>query len=241
MRRTFAHDEFAALIVSAGGGLPSGPGLAGERLGGLTRRTRSHFKVHCHAQTVKSMSTMMESLRHLPRMTALILAAALIAFAGQAVAAGLIEVPPGNRHATQPPIPAGAIARTRETRGNFQAKYEKIRDMIARNRQLQAKIKRAAAHYDIDPIHIVGALIGEHTYNVDALDYIQTYVVKAASYLGSGLTFAYDGEKVTQFIQRPQFALCSVYSDSYDLWSCREGVWEDTFRGQDGRRQDLAQ
>ena len=145
--------------------------------------------------------------------------------------AALVEVPTGNRNLSQPPIPAGSVSRTRSTDGSFQAKYEKIRDMIGRDRLLQAKIKSAAARYRIDPVHIVGALVGEHTYNVDALDRLQTYLVKAAAYLGSELTFAHDGEKVSKFVERPEFAGCFALTDSYDLWSCREDVWNSKFRG----------
>lgn len=143
----------------------------------------------------------------------------------------LTVAPPGNRNAVQPEIPSGAVSRTRATNGSFQGKYEKIRDLIARDASLQRKISRAAAQYGIAPIHIVGALVGEHTYNVDALDRIQTYVIKAASYLGSDLSFAYKGEKVLNFVQRPQFAPCAGLTDSYDLWSCREDIWDKQFRG----------
>ena len=123
--------------------------------------------------------------------------------------AGALEaVPPGNRNAEQPQIPAGAVTRTRATKSTFEAKYEKIRDLIARDKKLQQKIKAAAKRYGIAPIHIVGALVGEHTYNVDAFDNLQTYLVKAASYLGSDLTFQYDGEKVLDFVSRPEFAQC---------------------------------
>jgi hypothetical protein len=167
------------------------------------------------------------SLRRIAALAAILFMAGLVT----AHAAQLVVVPPGNRNATQPGIPAGAVSRTRATNGSFQAKYEKIRDMIAGNRQLQQKIKKAANRYGIAPIHIVGALVGEHTYNVDALDFIQTYVVKAASYLKSALVFAYGGEKVSRFVQRPEFASCAAFTNSYDLWSCREQVWEDTFRG----------
>ena len=55
-------------------------------------------------------------------------------------------------------------------------------------RKLRAKIKQAAAAYGIDPMHIVGAIVGEHTYNVDAYDRLQTYYVKAVSYLGNSLS-----------------------------------------------------
>ena len=43
----------------------------------------------------------------------------------------------------------------------------------------------AASAYGIDPMHIVGAIVGEHTYNVDAYDRLQTYYVKAVAYLKS--------------------------------------------------------
>lgn len=142
-----------------------------------------------------------------------------------------VVVPPGNRHEVQPEIPYGAVSRTRATNGSFQGKYEKIRNLIGGNRALQAKIKQAAQRYGIAPVHIVGALVGEHTYNVDALDHLQTYLVKAASYLKSGLNFRYDSEQVTDFVQRPEFAPCFGYTGSYDLWACRERVWNEQFRG----------
>ena len=166
------------------------------------------------------------------RLPGLLLAGFIALSPGLSSAWALTPVPPGNRHAEQPAIPYGAVSRTRATNGSFQAKYEKIRDLIARDRSLQRKIKTAAQRYDIAPVHIVGALVGEHTYNVDALDFIQTYVVKAASYFGTGLTFAYNGENVTRFVQRPQFAACETMADSYDRWDCREDVWNEQFRGQ---------
>lgn len=143
----------------------------------------------------------------------------------------ITKVPPGNRSETQPALPTGSVSRTRATNGSFEAKYEKIRDLIARDTKLKSKIKSAAQRYDIAPIHIVGALVGEHTYNVDALDRLQTYYVKAISYLNSDVRFAYDSERVTKFVERPQFAKCKASKDSYDLWSCREAVWNSKFRG----------
>ncbi|MEO0329317.1 MAG: DUF1402 family protein [Pseudomonadota bacterium] len=143
----------------------------------------------------------------------------------------ITKVPPGNRSSTQPTIPYGSVSRTRATDGNFQAKYEKIRDLIAGDKKLKGKIKKAAKQYGIAPIHIVGALVGEHTYNVDAIDRLQTYYVKAISYLNSDVKFAHGRERVTKFVARPQFAKCGTASDSYDLWACRESVWNTSFRG----------
>lgn len=152
-----------------------------------------------------------------------------VAWSSEALA--VTKVPPGNRSVKQPAIPSGSVSRTRSTNGSFQGKYEKIRNLIASDAKLQGKIKAAAGQYGIDPIHIVGALVGEHTYNVDALDRLQTYYVKAISYFNSEVKFAYGTETVTKFVKRPQFAICQSAADSYDLWSCRERIWKTQFQG----------
>ncbi|MCB1386650.1 MAG: DUF1402 family protein [Nitratireductor sp.] len=163
----------------------------------------------------------------------ILLVCGLTAFAlpAAARAQGVVAVPPGNRHAVQPEIPSGSVSRTLSGKTTFDVKYEKIRDFIASDRKLRRQIKLSAAKFGIDPIHIVGALIGEHTYNVDALDFFQTYFVKAASYLKSAIEFRYDGEKVSDFVRRPEFAPCAAFADSYQLWNCREDVWRATFAG----------
>ncbi len=150
-----------------------------------------------------------------------------LAFALPAHAA--TPVPPGNRSATQPSVPAGSVIRTQGT--SFEAKYAKIRNLLATDRKLIGKIRSAAKTFGIDPIHIVGALVGEHTYNVDAMDRLQTYYVKALSYAGQGLDFQYDGVKVADFVRQQPFSQCSNGLSSYDLWSCREAIWDITYRG----------
>lgn len=141
----------------------------------------------------------------------------------------IVVVPPGNRHAEQPAIPGASVRRTKAGKTSFDQKYEKIRDLLASDRKLMSKIKSTASAYGIDPIHIVGALVGEHTYNVDAYDRLQSYYVKAASYAGNSFRFAYDDESIADFVARPEFSQCG--GDSYKLWSCREAVWEKSFRG----------
>jgi len=140
------------------------------------------------------------------------------------------KVPAGNRSIIQPKIPSGSISRTRSTNSSFQAKYERIRDLIKTDKRLQGKIRKAAKEYDIDPIHIVGALVGEHTYNVDAVDTLQTYVVKAISYFKEDISFSHNRESVTKFVERPQFAGCDSFKESYDLWACREKIWKTKFQ-----------
>ncbi|WP_428983053.1 DUF1402 family protein [Pseudohoeflea coraliihabitans] len=161
------------------------------------------------------------------------MALGLIALGGGLLppAAAATLVPPGNRHAEQPAIPGASVRRTKQTRSTFEAKYEKIRDLLAGDARLREKIRTVAQNYKIDPMHIVGALVGEHTYNVDAYDRLQSYYVKAVAYAGERFRFEYDGEKVTDFVQRPEFSVCDDSAGSRAVWSCREEVWNSTFRG----------
>lgn len=164
------------------------------------------------------------------RFTACMLAiAAFCLTAGQTMAANV--VPPGNRSVEQPGIPGASVRRTKAGRTSFDAKYEKVRDLLANDRQLISKIKSTSRAYGIAPIHMIGAIVGEHTYNVDAYDRLQSYYVKAAAYAGNSFQFGYDGETVAEFVVRPQFADCTGKKSSYSLWSCRERVWDSEFRG----------
>ncbi|MDH6231335.1 hypothetical protein M2281_001907 [Mesorhizobium soli] len=166
------------------------------------------------------------------RMKKFILSTLVLTLAGWLQPAGATTlVPPGNRNAEQPAIPGASSRRTKASNTTFDAKYRKVYALLKNDTKLRAKIVETAAAYHIDPMHIVGAIVGEHTYNVDAYDRLQTYYIKAASYLSSGLSFSYGGENVQDFIKRPQFSGCADKTDSFDLWSCREAVWNRQFRG----------
>src|SRR5438445_5379586 len=54
---------------------------------------------------------------------------------------------------------------------------------------------------------------------------------KALSYSGLDFAFRYKGVPVQTFVQRPEFAACTQAGDSAGLWSCRDRVWVDHFRG----------
>jgi hypothetical protein len=141
-------------------------------------------------------------------------------------------VPPGNRYPDQPDVPGASANRTKANKTSYEAKYRKVYALLKNDRKLRAKIREAAAAYGINPMHIVGAIVGEHTYNVDAYDRLQTYYVKAVAYLSNRLTFSYEGEDIADFVARPEFAKCNAASGSYELWTCRESVWNASFRGQ---------
>ncbi|MBO3758315.1 DUF1402 family protein [Ciceribacter sp. L1K22] len=166
---------------------------------------------------------------------ALVTTLGLVFAAGNAMA--VTKVPAGNRNAEQPAIPGASVRRTKAGKTSFDLKYEKVRDLLATDKKLVSKIKETASRYNIDPIHMIGAIVGEHTYNVDAYDRLQSYYVKAASYAGNVFDFSYKGEKISDFVNRPEFSVCSSKTDSYALWTCRDEVWQKVFQGEsvDGR------
>jgi hypothetical protein len=160
-----------------------------------------------------------------------LLATLVLATALPALAAAVVA-PAGNRSAEQPTIDMSSIKRAGETKESFDAKYRRIYALLQRDKTLIRSIKRAAKTYGVDPVHLIGAIIGEHTYNVGGLDSAQSYYVKALAYLGTkDLAFGYKGESVTDFVARPEFDGCDSLKSSYDLWTCREDVWDAEFRG----------
>jgi len=147
-------------------------------------------------------------------------------------ASAMVAVPPGNRAKEQPAIDMSSIKRAGETKESFEGKYRRIYALLKRDKTLMRSIKRAAAAYGVDPIHLIGAIVGEHTYNVGGLDSAQSYYVKALAYLGTtDLAFGYQGETVTDFVARPQFDACDGLQSAYDIWTCREDVWDREFSG----------
>ena len=160
-----------------------------------------------------------------------ILAALVILSGSVSSVAAATLVPPGNRSVEQPGVPGASTKRTNAGNTTFDAKYRKVYALLKNDKALRGKIASTARAYDIDPLHIVGAIVGEHTYNVDAYDRLQTYYVKAIAYLSSSLTFRFEGEDVTDFVNRPQFSECQKIASSYELWACRETVWNLSFRG----------
>lgn len=152
----------------------------------------------------------------------------------KAYAQSVRVVPEGNRYRSQPKIPYASARRTSASKSSYDAKFNKVLGVLKRDRRLMSSIKRVAKRYKIDPIHIIGSIVGEHTYNYDTLDSAQSYYVKALAYAGIRFEFELDGEQVEDFVKRPQFDRCRkdhVQKSSDRRWSCYEQVWNSRFRG----------
>lgn len=159
------------------------------------------------------------------------MAAAVFALLAGGSALAVTKVAPGNKSAEQPAIPGASLKRTADLRGSFEKKYAKALGLLKKDPELAGKIKKIAGDYGIDPIHMAGAIIGEHTFNVDAYDRLQSYYLKAVAYLESDFAFEFEGEKVSEFVSRQQFEPCTKESGSYAEWICRERIWDKVFRG----------
>lgn len=154
--------------------------------------------------------------------------------ASQAYAKSVKVVPEGNRFRSQPKIPYASSRRTAASKSSYDAKFDKVLKVLQKDRRLLSSIKRVAKRYKIDPIHIIGSIVGEHTYNYDTLDSAQSYYVKALSYAGIRFDFELFDEQVEDFVQRDQFNRCRkdhVQKSSDRRWSCYEQVWNSKFRG----------
>jgi hypothetical protein len=155
------------------------------------------------------------------------------------VRAEVIVVPPGNRNEEQPNTAGLSKVWTMfVSQVPYEAKYRKVYGLLQHDQRLITNIKQVAAIYGIDPIHIIGAIVGEHTFNVDGLDTLQTYYVKASQYVELDMSFSYKGETAAQFFQRPQFSPCNQLPNGYEVWDCRSVVWRTQFEGKrvDGKR-----
>ncbi|WP_428647777.1 DUF1402 family protein [Roseibium sp.] len=162
-------------------------------------------------------------------------------FSQPAAAQSVRVVPEGNRLKSQPKIPFASSRRTSASKSSYDAKFDKVLAVLKRDRRLISSIKQVARKYKIDPIHIIGAIVGEHTYNYDTLDSAQSYYVKALAYAGIDFSFELNGEHVEDFVKRPQFDRCrkdKIQNNSDRRWSCYENIWNSKFRGRrvDGAR-----
>ena len=137
------------------------------------------------------------------------------------------------------PFRAARPSARKALKTTYEAKYRKVYKLLKNDKKLRSKIREAAGAYGIDPMHIVGAIVGEHTYNVDAYDRLQTYYVKAVSYLDSAIAFSYDGERHRRF--HPAAGICRLQRRQGQLRSVdlpRSRVGHELPRQEDGFPND---
>jgi hypothetical protein len=90
-------------------------------------------------------------------------------------------------------------------------------------------VRQAAAAYDVDPVGIMGSIIGEHTYNVDAWDvWGERYLTMHQRWIKRFETNKISLEKV---LSEPNYLRCTETTHtSYDLWLCYDAEWRKDVR-----------
>ena len=124
-------------------------------------------------------------------------------------------------------LPEATKRRLEATKGSIPAKLRRTLDEL-RDQRLVPKIKRVAAQYGIDPIHILGAIVGEHVFNYDIRDNLQEVALRYARKLRT-TEFSCGPVPLETVLALPQFRQCSGPSNSY--WTCVEATWLSKVRG----------
>lgn len=160
------------------------------------------------------------------------LAFVLTAIAPQQLAAASPQQVPNKygKHA----LPQATQERLRATRGKVPLKLKRTIAVLKRDR-LIPKIKRTAAQYGIDPVHILGAIVGEHAFNYDIRDDLQQVALQFGRRLRT-IEFSCGSVPLERVLAQPQFRQCKGSSNSY--WSCVDRTWYSKMRGKrvDGQR-----
>lgn len=121
------------------------------------------------------------------------------------------------------------------------AKYFKTLRSLARDPDTLTEIKNAATLFKIDPLLILGNIIGEHTFNVGLVDSVQNLVALSAIWGARwALRFQANGVSLVDLVKKPHFDRCNhqARTSQADYWDCVAWVWNTQFRNRvvDGQR-----
>ena len=131
-------------------------------------------------------------------------------------------------------LPQATQQRLKATNGKVPAKLRRTLTILKSGSMIR-KIKRTAAAYGIDPIHIVGAIVGEHVFNYDIRDNLQQVALQFGRRLRN-VEFSCGDVPLERVLELPQFSQCR--GRSYLYWTCVDEVWFAKMRGKvvDGKR-----
>ena len=116
----------------------------------------------------------------------------------------------------------------------LETKYQKTIRSLARDPDTLMEIHIAARAFGIDPVLVLGNVIGEHTFNVGLVDSVQSLIVLSASWGAKwALRFQSNGTSLVDLVRMPQFDRCRPrYETSHaEYWDCVGWIWETQFRG----------
>jgi hypothetical protein len=104
------------------------------------------------------------------------------------------------------------------------SKYKNVIRIITKKQNI-CVIHTAAEIYNVDPVMIIGSIVGEHTFNVDIWDIAQeNYMYMWHKWISR---FDSNGIDLAELIKEDKYNLCPKTTDNnYDLWGCYNLVWK---------------
>lgn len=115
----------------------------------------------------------------------------------------------------------------------YEEKYQKAMRVLSKDNVFQ-RIKTISAMYDVEPVHVAGAIIGEHTFNVDILDKVQNYI--GLMYKGWLKYFDRNDIKFKEFLKLPEIKaiLENKTIIDYEKWNKIGEIFESKYSGKNG-------
>lgn len=143
-----------------------------------------------------------------------------------------LKVPAGNRNERilgYPESTLQRLTRSGSLEDSVRDRYRGTIRTLSRRPEVFAMINRIAPLYGPQPIHVLGAIVGEHTFNVGIMDDIQGYMlVMHTRWMQS---YESSENKVVEVLDAPEVKVCEEQASRYDYWNCIAFVWNRDFRG----------
>lgn len=120
-------------------------------------------------------------------------------------------------------VPKGNIGQSVKKSTDL-AKYRDILNQLTQE-NYGCVVRHAAELYKVDPVAILGSIIGEHTYNVDNWDvWGERYLYMRKRWISR---FSENGLDLRSLLEEPVYKSCEQLTDNnYELWTCYNSFWK---------------
>lgn len=108
------------------------------------------------------------------------------------------------------------------------ARYRKALKLVTKP-EIKEKIERISKIYGLEPSQVAGAIIAEHTFNVDMSDNLQDFLISAYS---KWVVYGdKNNGKLAELLSYKEFSDFKKKKNDYEKWEYVMDVWERQFRG----------
>lgn len=138
------------------------------------------------------------------------------------------RIPPGNRNASLPPLPRTVAERNNGSLAFVSQKFQNALVALKSDR-VDVLINQIAPLYGVDPLLVLGAIIGEHSFNTQiVMNGQNAYMSMVAGWVSA---FSSNSVNLAELVRRMEFSRCQNARTDYERWICNSEVWNQTFRG----------